>query len=104
MIKIESTHKNYAKKSTLSQFSSLQLQNCGHATELTHLSRQTVNMRKVGHRQSIYAAAGSNNFLIGQDMILVHVLLASLEAAAWPRPLPAAEGTQKAFLPALQPR
>ena len=39
-------------------------------------------MRKVGHRQSIYAAAGSNNFLIGQDMILVHVLLASLEAAA----------------------
>ena len=39
-------------------------------------------MRKVGHRQSIYAAAGSNNFLIGQDMILVHVLLVSLEAAA----------------------
>lgn len=39
-------------------------------------------MRKVGHRQSIYAAASSNNFLIGQDMILVHVLLASLEAAA----------------------
>jgi hypothetical protein len=39
-------------------------------------------MRKVGHRQSIYAAAGSNNFLIGQDMILVHVLHASLEAAA----------------------
>ena len=38
-------------------------------------------MRKVGHRQSIYAAAGSNNFLIGQDMILVHVLHASLEAA-----------------------
>ena len=65
-----------------------------------HLSRQTVNMRKVGHRQSIYAAAGSNNFLIGQDMILVHVLLASLEAAA----AAAAEGTQKAFLPALQPR
>ena len=65
----------------MSQFSSLQLKNCGHATELTHLSRQTVNMRKVGHRQSIYAAAGSNNFLIGQDMILVHVLLASLEAA-----------------------
>ena len=84
---------NYAKKSSLSHLSSLQLKNCGHATELTHLSRQTVNMRKVGHRQSIYAAAGSNNFLIGQDMILVHVLLGSLEAAGVADMPAAAEGT-----------
>jgi hypothetical protein len=50
-------------------------------------------MRKVGHRQSIYAAAGSNNFLIGQDMILVHVLLGSLEAAGVADMPAAAEGT-----------